>query len=168
MQNKVAHTLARAFVRTGFTALRFNFRGTGASEGSYDEGLGELDDALAALEWLRSETASGPRWLAGFSFGAAIAIRAAVIDKVDGLVSVAPAVSRFASGLDRQPECPWLIVQGDEDELVGIDETIDWLNGLEPGPELVVLAGAEHFFHGRLIELRDVVERFVTKKGQIP
>jgi alpha/beta superfamily hydrolase len=62
-----------------------------------------------------------------------------------------------------QPRCPWLIVQGDEDELVAVDETVEWVNGLEPGPELLVMAGAEHFFHGRLVELRNAVEDFVAE-----
>jgi len=164
MHNKVAHTLARAFLRLGFQVLRFNFRGTEASDGVYDEGVGELDDALAAMDWMRARQAQGPVWLAGFSFGAAIAVRAAAASEVDGLVSVAPAVYRFASGLTTQPRCPWLIVQGDEDELVAVDETIEWMNSLEPGPELLVLPGAEHFFHGRLVELRDAVMKFVVNK----
>ncbi len=163
MHNKVAHTLARAFVRRNHAALRFNFRGTEASEGEYDAGKGELDDALAAIEWLKSRQPGLPMWLGGFSFGAAIAIRAAIATNVDGLVSVAPAVSRFANGLDTQPDCPWLVVQGDEDELVDIDETIDWINGLEPGPEFLLFEGAEHFFHGRLVELREAVDAFVTR-----
>ncbi len=162
MHNKVAHTLARAFLRLGFAAVRFNFRGTENSEGSYDNGIGELDDALAAIDWMRQRVPDEPLWLAGFSFGAAISIRAAVQAPVDGLISVAPAVYRFASGLDDQPRCPWLILQGDEDELVGVDETIEWVNSLAPGPELHVFEGAEHFFHGRLVDLRNAVQDFVT------
>lgn len=161
MHNKVAHTLARAFSRTGLLTLRFNFRGTEKSMGKYDEGVGEVDDALAALEWIRDRQPTGPLWLGGFSFGAAIAVRAAVTMNVDGLVSVAPAVYRFAGNLEGQPRCPWLIVQGDEDELVDVDETVAWINDLEPGPELVVMPGAEHFFHGRLSDLRDIVMKFV-------
>jgi len=161
MHNKVAHTLARSFVRMRFAALRFNFRGTEKSDGRFDEGVGELDDALAAIDWMRSRQPDRMLWLAGFSFGAAISIRAAVEIDVAGLISVAPAVSRFASGLSRQPQCPWLIVQGDEDELVSVDETIDWMNSLQPGPELLILPGAEHFFHGRLNDLREAVSDFV-------
>jgi alpha/beta superfamily hydrolase len=161
MHNKVAHTLARAFVRQGYRTLRFNFRGTELSEGRYDEGVGELDDALAAIEWIQADQLHTPVWLAGFSFGAAIAVRAAIAIEVAGLISIAPAVYRFARGLSDQPKCPWLIVQGDEDELVAIDETVGWVNELEPGPELLVMTGAEHFFHGRLVELRDAVEKFV-------
>jgi len=163
MHNKVVHTLARAFVRRGFAALRFNFRGTEGSEGSYDEGVGELDDALAAIDWMQEHYPGLPLWLAGFSFGAAIAIRAAVAQEVAGLISVAPAVARFAAGLERQPRCPWLIIQGDQDELVDVEETIDWVNGLEPGPELLVLEGVEHFFHGRLVELREAVTAFIPE-----
>ena len=163
MHNKVAHTLARAFLRAGFTALRFNFRGTGNSEGHYDNGDGELDDALAAMTWLRQQQPDAPLWLAGFSFGAAIAVKAAATSDVDGLVSVAPAISRFANGLETQPDCPWLVLQGDEDELVDVDETVTWLDGLVPGPELLILPGAEHFFHGRLVELREAVMAFVQR-----
>lgn len=161
MHNKVVHTLARAFLRMEFAVLRFNFRGTEQSEGHFDEGVGELDDALAAIAWMRTKQPDSVLWLAGFSFGAAIAVRAAVQTDVSGLISVAPAISRFASGLATQPSCRWLIVQGDEDELVGVGETIDWLNSLQPGPELLILPGAEHFFHGRLIDLRQAVVDFV-------
>ncbi|MDH3619719.1 MAG: alpha/beta fold hydrolase [Gammaproteobacteria bacterium] len=163
MHNKVAHTLARAFVRSGYEVLRFNFRGTEKSEGEYDEGIGELDDALAAIEWMRSRHASYPLWLAGFSFGAAISIRAAVATHVDGLISIAPAISHFASGLESQPQCPWLIIQGDEDELVDIEETVAWVDSLEPGPELLVIPQGEHFFHGRLAEVRTAVMEFVAE-----
>ena len=162
MHNKVAHTLARTFVRLGFAALRFNFRGTENSDGQCDEGIGELDDALAAIDWLRQAQHGKPLWLAGFSFGAAIAVRAALESDASGLVSVAPAISRFAAGMSRQPQCPWLVVQGDEDELVDIDETIAWFNSLGPGPELLIMEGAEHFFHGRLIDLREAVSGFVN------
>lgn len=162
MTNKVAHTLARSFVGVGFAALRFNFRGVGKSAGSFDEGRGEVEDVLAAISWLRESAPGLPLWLAGFSFGAAMAIRAAVTAAPAGLVSVAPAVSRFAVDFEEQPNCPWLILQGDEDELVDIEETIAWVNSLEPGPELEVFPGVEHFFHGKLVELRVAVETFVS------
>ena len=165
LHNKVAHTLARAFVRSGFETLRFNFRGTEQSEGRYDSGVGEVDDALAAIEFMRARHGAFPLWLAGFSFGAAIAVKAAVATHVDGLVSVAPAISRFATGLESQPDCPWLVVQGDEDELVDVEETVTWLDSLEPGPELLVIEGGEHFFHGRLTDLREAVMEFVAEQA---
>ena len=163
MHNKVAHTLARSFARSGLTTLRFNFRGTEGSEGLYDEGVGELDDALAAIEWMRQQHPDGPMWLGGFSFGAAIAVRAAVLTELSGLISVAPAVYRFAGNLEGQPSCPWLVIQGDQDELVEVEETLEWVNSLEPGPELIVMAGAEHFFHGRLNDLREAAMAFIDK-----
>ena len=162
MHNKVAHTLARAFVRSGFAALRFNFRGTEGSGGSYDNAVGELDDALAALEWMQQRYPDVPLWLGGFSFGAAIAVRAALSNDVSGLISVAPAIYRFANGLERQPQCPWLVIQGDQDELVDVDETIEWFNSLSPGPELLIVPGAEHFFHSRLADLRTAVMAFIA------
>jgi len=165
MHNKVTHTLARAFVRHGFAALRFNFRGTERSAGQFDNGIGETDDALAAIEWLRVTVQNRPLWVAGFSFGAAVAVKTAVVTELEGLISVAPAISRFATGLESQPTCPWLIVQGDKDELVDIEETVTWVDGLEPGPELLIVPDGEHFFHGRLLELRDAVTEFVERNA---
>jgi len=161
LQNKVVHTLARAFIAQGIATLRFNFRGVGLSEGEFDEGHGELADVLAAADWMQRRYVGLPLWLGGFSFGGAMAIRAAVERPCAGLVSVAPAVSRFAASLRSQPACPWLIVQGDEDELVDIDETVAYVDSLEPGPRLAVIPAGEHFFHGRLVELRETVEAFI-------
>ncbi len=163
MQNKVSHTLARSFVGQGFIALRFNFRGVGESDGAFEEGRGELEDVFAAMDYLSDKMADLPLWVSGFSFGAAMAVRAAAERRTAGLVSIAPAVSRFAESLPSQPDCPWLILQGDQDELVDVDETVAWVNELEPGPELQILDGAEHFFHGKLLLLRDALEAFVRK-----
>jgi alpha/beta superfamily hydrolase len=167
MQNKVAHTLARSFVGLGASALRFNFRGVGKSEGAFDNGDGEVGDVLAVVEWMRRQAPDLPLWLAGFSFGAAMAIKASVSCHPDGLVSVAPAVSRFAGGLASQLQCPWLILQGDNDELVDVEETIAWVNQLDPGPELEVFPDTEHFFHGKLVLLRNAVEEFVERHSML-
>lgn len=161
MQNKVAHTLARAFVAKGFVALRFNFRGVGQSEGEFDEGEGEVRDALAVVRMMRDRIGAEKLWLAGFSFGAAIAIHAAEEARPSGLVSVAPAISRVSKQMEAQPDCPWLIVQGDEDELVAVADTIAFVNELDPGPELQIFDGTEHFFHGKLVRLRHAVEAFI-------
>jgi alpha/beta superfamily hydrolase len=163
MHNKVVHILARGFLRQGFIVLRFNFRGVNDSEGDFDEGKGELNDVFAALDFLSNNYPDLPLWIAGFSFGAAMAVHAASKRDTAGLVSIAPAVSRFAKYLSSQPDCPWLILQGDHDELVDVEETIAWVNELDPGPELQILEGAEHFFHGKLVLLRDAVEAFIEK-----
>lgn len=163
LQNKVTHTLARAFLQCGFATLRFNFRGVGESEGEFDEGGGELDDALAAIRWTRDRHPQPPFWVAGFSFGAAIAVKAASRVSADGLVSVAPAIRRVAGHSDPQPTCAWLVIQGESDELVDPEETIAWINGLEPGPELLMFPETGHFFHGKLVPLREAVEDFVSR-----
>ena len=163
MDNKVVHMLARGFVRQGFNALRFNFRGVHESDGIFDEGSGELEDVFVAMDYLSNNYPDLPLWISGFSFGAAMAVHAAAKRGAAGLISIAPAVSRFTKSLASQPDCPWLILQGDQDELVDIEETIAWVNELQPGPELQILEGAEHFFHGKLVLLRDAVEAFVEK-----
>ena len=166
MHNKVAHTLARAFNRSGFAALRFNFRGVGKSEGEFGEGIGEVDDVLAAVDAARERYPELPLWLAGFSFGAAMSVRAAIRANAVGLVSIAPAAFRFAGNLKEQPAMPWLIVHGEEDELVPIAESVEWVDSLDPGPELVVFPETTHFFHGKLVELRDTVVDFIGRNGQ--
>ena len=167
MQNKVVHTLSRAFIRQGFIALRFNFRGVNESDGKFDEGRGEIEDTFAAIDYVSNLLPDLPLWMAGFSFGAAMAVLAAAERPAMGLVSIAPAASRFARSLPSQPDCPWLILQGDQDELVDVEETIAWVNALEPGPELQIVEGAEHFFHGKLLLLRDAVEQFIKKHMRI-
>ena len=168
LRNKVVHTLARAFVSQGFIALRFNFRGVENSAGEFDDGVGELDDVFTAMDYLSGRFPGLPLWLGGFSFGAALAVHAAAEREVAGLVSIAPAVTRLTKILRSQPDCPWLIVQGDRDELVDADDTIAWVNQLDPGPELQIIAGAEHFFHGKLIPLREAVETFIAARSQTP
>ncbi|MDY0065015.1 MAG: alpha/beta fold hydrolase [Steroidobacteraceae bacterium] len=160
MTNKVAHMLARSFNEAGARALRFNFRGVGASEGSYDEGRGETLDTIAVIDWACERWPGARLWLAGFSFGGAIAARAALQRPPERLVTVAPAVTRVA--VERPPRCPWLIIQGDRDELVDLQDVQRWASGLDPQPQIRVLAGVDHFFHGRLNELREVVVEWLA------
>lgn len=157
MTNKVVHVLAKTFNERGVPAVRFNFRGVGASAGAFDEGAGETQDALAVIDWALQRFAGAALWVAGFSFGGAIAVRAAVSRDAKRLVSVAPAVHRFAVDGAELPRCPWLLVQGDQDELVDAGEIQRWVATLAQPPQLALLPGVEHFFHGRLNELRSVV-----------
>jgi alpha/beta superfamily hydrolase len=164
MQNKVVHTLGRACQEYGMPSLRFNFRGVGSSAGSYDEGRGEMDDALAVIAWGRNRWPDVPLTLAGFSFGAMVALGAATRSSPSRLITVAPAVSRAQFGEASSPGCPWLIVQGDADELVDIREVRAFAARFDPAPKLVVLPGGEHFFHGRLTQLRDQVLGFLRNE----
>lgn len=161
MHNKVVHSLCRALQAVGCITIRFNFRGVGASEGVFADGVGELDDALAVARWARAQWPGYPLGLAGFSFGAAVALGVAVRETLFGLVTVAPPVGRLPAAALDNPGCPWLIVQGDADELVDCSQVLDWVNQLEPGPEVAILSGADHFFHGRLIDLRNIVTDFL-------
>ena len=159
MQNKVAYILARAFNDMGAASLRFNFRGVGRSAGTFDNGVGEIDDALAAIDWFMAQHPGLPLWLGGFSFGGYVALRAQSQRPVERLVTVAPAVQRFAATPIVPPVCPWLLVQGDADDVVPPGEVLGWAQGLARQPQLAVLPGAGHFFHGRLNELREAVVR---------
>jgi len=161
MQNKVVHTLGRAMQELGAPTLRFNFRGVGQSAGTYDAGIGELDDALAACAWMRQRWQCDELWLAGFSFGAAIALQAAARVAPAKLVTVAPPVGRLIVTPVERPSCPWLVVQGDRDELVDFASVQSWVAAFSDPPHLAVLGGAEHFFHGRLVELRARVIEFL-------
>jgi uncharacterized protein len=162
MTNKVVHMLAKAFNELGVPAIRFNYRGVGASSGAYDEGRGETLDALAVVRWAQERFPQAQLWLGGFSFGGAIALRTAAQTQPARLVTVAPAIQRVDVTRVPMPRCPWLIVQGDNDELVNAQEVQAWAQSLNPAPEFVLLAGVDHFFHGRLNELRDVVVRWVA------
>lgn len=163
MHNKVAYMLARSFVQLGAPALRFNFRGVGKSAGRYDNAVGETDDAVAALDWLHKRWPQADLWLGGFSFGAQVALRAVTQRPVRRLVTVAPPVARFSAQLDALPDCDWLLIQGDADDVVNPDEVLNWARALSQPPAITVLPGAGHFFHGRLNDLRDaVVNHFLT------
>ena len=162
MQNKVVHTLARAMQELGVPTVRFNFRGVGASAGQYDSGVGELEDALAVCHWARDHWRCESLWLAGFSFGSAVALQAAAVASPAALVTVAPPVGRIIVTPVERPSCPWLVVQGDRDELVDVVSVRRWVAAFDQPPTLVELAGAEHFFHGRLGELRDAVIAFLS------
>jgi alpha/beta superfamily hydrolase len=156
MQNKVAHTLARTLCGFGLSALRFNFRGVGASAGSYDGGRGEVDDALAVLDRAAELRPQSTLWIAGFSFGGCVAMRASVERPVGQVVAVAPAIERCAVG--GSPRCPWLVVQGLADELIDSSAVRAWAAERGDAVRLVELPGVDHYFHGRLMELRRVLE----------
>src|SRR5688500_4830499 len=151
MHNKVVTTLARTAHALGVPTIRFNYRGVGASAGSFDAGLGETDDALAAVAAGRQLWPDAALWLAGVSFGGIVALRASVrgeAGRVVKLVTVAPALGReFTDPAEiRVPPCPWLIVQGGADEVIDGARVIEWVGRIEPSPQLVVLPGVGHFF----------------------
>jgi alpha/beta superfamily hydrolase len=157
MDNKVVTTVARALHEIGMPTLRFNFRGVGASAGVFDQGVGETADADAVASWGAERWPGRTLVLAGFSFGGYVALRLAQQRVPRHLITIAPAITRFDVVGMAVPPCPWLVIQGDADDVVDPAAVIDWANGLDPKPRLVVLQGVGHFFHGRLHDLRDAV-----------
>lgn len=166
MLNKVVHTLGRALNDLQIPVVRFNFRGVGASEGAYADGEGETADAVAVADWALRRFPGAQLWFAGFSFGAAVAIRAAVERPCQQLISVAPPVARMARLLgDARPSCPWLLVQGTADEVVPAGDVEAWARARSLPPDLVLLPDVDHFFHGRLTLLRETIVGRVVRPG---
>ncbi len=161
MRNKVVHTVARAVNLMRRPAVRFNFRGVGASDGAYAEGVGETDDLLAVIEWVRRRWPGSGLWLAGFSFGSYVALRGAAQTETERLILVAPPVTRFAVAELEAPACPWAVIHGIDDELVDSTAVESWASGMQPAPILRLLPDTDHFFHGRLTLLRETVTAFL-------
>jgi uncharacterized protein len=163
MDNKVVWSVARAFAQLGAPVIRFNFRGVGASEGTYDDGDGETADARSVIAFGRRRFPGAALWLGGFSFGAAVAVRAAGETHPERVVLIAPGITRVDVRAAAPPQCPWLIVQGDADDVVPPDQVLAWARTLSPAPSVQLLPGAGHFFHGRINELREVVVGFLEQ-----
>lgn len=161
MHNKVVTMTARALRELGATTVRFNFRGTGHSEGSYDEGRGETDDLRAVVAWVREQRPGHALWLAGFSFGAYVSIGAAAELKPDVLISIAPPAGRWDFESITLPTMPWLVIQGENDEIVEPQAVYDWLEKSKAQAELVRMSDTSHFFHRKLIDLRGAIKNGV-------
>jgi len=152
LDNKVVQTLARCFHGQGQVAVRMNFRGVGASDGSFDEGNGETEDWLQVARNMRERFGDLPLSLAGFSFGAYVQARVARQLAPQCLVLVGPAVNRFT--VDPVP-AGTLVIHGEEDDVVPLREVLDWAR--PQSLPVVVIPGAGHFFHGKLVELARIV-----------
>ena len=154
MDNKIVTTLAKTFAELGFAALRFNFRGVGGSEGSFDNGEGELQDLLTVIEHARLAFGELPLVLAGFSFGGYVAARAAKLVQPHKLVLIAPAVGRFLMPDVAQDT---LLIHGEHDEVIPLADALDWARPQQL--PIMVFPEAGHFFHGRLGQLKQIVLR---------
>jgi alpha/beta superfamily hydrolase len=165
MTNKVVQTLARAFVQTGWRAVRFNFRGVGASAGAHDEGRGEAADMLDVIRQVAPE---GPLALAGFSFGAFVTSH--VVAQVaprepEKIVLVGTAASRFTvAPIAPQLHERTLVLHGEQDETVVLSSVMDWAR--PQSLPVTVIPGVEHFFHGQLPLLKALVVRHLLAPVQ--
>ena len=165
MDNKVVQTLARAFVQCGYTAVRFNFRGVGASAGEYDAGKAELQDLLAVVQQVAP---SGPIALAGFSFGAFVTSHALATLWPEGRVEKAVLVGTAASRFDVAPVPPeahdrTLVIHGEADDTVELSAVMDWAR-----PQILpvtVIPQVGHFFHGQLPLLKNLVVRHLQSQA---
>jgi alpha/beta superfamily hydrolase len=153
--NKVVTTLAKAFFALGYVAVRPNFRGVGASEGTHDAGRGETTDMLAVAAHLKQHYGNLPLILAGFSFGSFVQTRVAKELPPERMVLVGPAVNRFAA---ETVPADTLVIHGEHDDVVPLPAVLDWAR--PQGLPIVVVPGGEHFFHGRLGLLSDIILRY--------
>jgi uncharacterized protein len=158
MQNKVVTTLERTMRELDAITVCFNFRGVGASEGAFADGVGELDDLRAVYTFARGFFPDLPLWLAGFSFGSFISTSLCSELKAQRLISIAPPVVSWDFS-HAQVACPWLIVQGDADEVVSAQAVYAFAEARHA--QLEVLP-ATHFFHGKLLELRASVQAWMS------
>ena len=152
LDNKVVQTLAKTFAALGYAAARFNFRGVGKSEGQFDDGIGETDDALAALVAAKLEFGELPVVLAGFSFGSYVQTRVAQAIAAERLVLIGPAVKRFP--IEVVPP-DTIVIHGEEDDVVALADVLAWARPQQL--PIIVFPGCGHFFHGRLPQLQRVI-----------
>lgn len=161
MDNKVVTTLMRAYNNLGMPVVRFNYRGVGKSTGVYGDGIGECDDLKTVWGWVLENNPNKKIYLAGFSFGAYIALRVATERVPESLVLIAPPVTYPWFETFEKMNCSCLIVQGLRDDVVLPEDVKRFASRLDPKPAVVLMDEASHFFHGCLVELRTVVEQWV-------
>ncbi len=158
MHTKVVFQAAKAFCRIGCAVLRFNFRGTGASEGSFDDGPGELADFRGALDYAARRYPGAPLWAAGMSFGAWVALTVgAEDDRVSALLAVAPPLEMYDFSALRGSTKPKFFIQGERDELCPLKTMREFYARIPEPKELVVIDMADHLFDGHVLEVGDAV-----------
>lgn len=163
MHNKVVYRIAKAFYDAGFAALRFNFRGAGKSQGIHDQGRGEQDDLRAAIEFIKQKYPQAELWLAGFSFGALVTLRAGCPDsRPRALVLAGLPVSKYPFAEVVSCPKPKLFVQGAMDEFGSVSDLEKFLTTFAGENRLRVIESADHFFEGQLDQLYKAVSEFIA------
>ena len=157
MTNKVVHILAKTFSELNAITVRFNFRGVGKSEGKYDEGFGEAEDLQLISEALKQWRPQASIWLAGFSFGAYVTVRANEVIQADKVLLVAPPVSMYPFGELAEIKIPWIVIQGGQDEVIEAEAVKTWISERPNLPQLIWMEEASHFFHGKLNDVKEAI-----------
>lgn len=166
MHNRIVYRAAKAFERLGVSVLRFNFRGVGASGGTFSDGVGEGDDVRAALDWLAGTVPGAGLIVGGFSFGSAVGLPVGAEDaRVTHLVGLGTPTDRFPFDRLGAVTKPKLFVQGDQDEYGPLDALRVGLARVAEPLELIVIPGADHFFTGRLAELEAAISGYFSAPG---
>lgn len=160
MNNKVVTTVEKACLELGCKVIRFNFRGVGQSEGVYDDGQGEVQDVSTIIDWAQNHFLSDRIFLVGFSFGSFVAYQASLSHSISGLCLIAPPIHHYEYP-SSIPPCAWSVIIGDKDELVPLDAVIEWLK-TKPNQnyQFQIFKDTTHFFHGKLIELKDYIQSY--------
>lgn len=161
MHNKVVTTTAKTFTALGLAAIRFNYRGVGASAGQYAEGIGESEDLKAVIAWALERFPNSQLVLAGFSFGTHVSARISSQVKPLALISIAPPINHFNFDEIKAPTCPWLVIHGENDELVPFKEVQQWLS-THKNIDFNSIPDASHFFHGKLLQLRESINTWLN------
>lgn len=166
MTNKVVTTMVRVFKELGIPSLRFNFRGVGQSSGAYDGGIGESEDMLALVRQWQAEQPQLAFFFAGFSFGSYVAYRTAAQYPHQMLITIAPPIHHYDYEAFTPAPSPWIIAQGEADEVVPAHLVVDFAQQQNPALTVINFADTGHFFHGKLLELKAQLN--TSLKAQVP
>lgn len=173
MNNKVVYTIYQSFVKNGFSVLRFNFRGVGRSLGKYDEGIGELMDAAAAMDWIQLQNPEASTcWVSGFSFGSWIALQLLMRrPEIEGFLAVSPPANKYDFGFLSPCPAPGLIVQGTKDDIVNEADVTKLYDKLKTQKyaqvEYKTFEGADHYFRTMLDDLGKTMDAYIADRLRI-
>lgn len=167
MHNKVVYRIAKAFLNEGFATVRFNFRGTGRSQGAHDAGNGEQDDLRAVIRFVEEKYKEAELWLAGFSFGARVMLSVGCGEsRPRALVAGGTPVSKYDFSSFARCEKPKLFIQGGKDEFGSVEDLEKFVAGVSGPSQIKIVDGADHFFEGRLDEVQQAVSEFIQSLRQ--
>ena len=169
MNNKVVYSMYKSFVKRGFSTLRFNFRGVGRSQSTFDNGQGEMSDAASALDWMQAHNPNASScWIGGFSFGAWISMQLMMRrPEINGFISVAPPASQHDFSFLAPCPASGILIHGDRDEIVPVDSVDKLAAKLKSQKNITIdyeiVKGCDHFFGDHMAQLNKIVDDYLDK-----